>query len=32
MPGKDNIDLGSHCFEYFRPDFRQKAHDGARIM
>ncbi|KAF7532735.1 hypothetical protein G7054_g7712 [Neopestalotiopsis clavispora] len=32
MPGKDNIDLGSHCFEYFRPDFRQKAHDGARII
>ncbi|ETS78452.1 hypothetical protein PFICI_10514 [Pestalotiopsis fici W106-1] len=32
MPGKDNKDLGSHCFEYFRPDFRQKAHDGAQII
>jgi homoaconitate hydratase len=32
MPGVDNADLGSHCFEYFRPEFRQRAKDGATIM
>lgn len=32
MPGIDNADLGSHCFEYFRPEFRKRAQDGARIM
>lgn len=32
MPGIDNADLGGHCFEYFRPDFREKAAAGARIV
>ncbi|KAM0240069.1 hypothetical protein ACHAP5_008167 [Fusarium lateritium] len=32
MPGVDNADLGSHCFQYFRPEFRKKARDGSRII
>lgn len=32
VPGVDNEDLGSHCFEYYRPEFRQRAVDGMRIM
>ncbi|KAF2648346.1 aconitase iron-sulfur domain-containing protein [Lophiostoma macrostomum CBS 122681] len=32
MPGIDNADLGSHCFEYYRPEFRQRAKDGATIV
>ncbi|PSN73393.1 aconitase iron-sulfur domain-containing protein [Corynespora cassiicola Philippines] len=32
MPGVDNADLGSHCFEYFRPEFREKAKQGANIV
>ncbi|KAL4886814.1 hypothetical protein BJY04DRAFT_227157 [Aspergillus karnatakaensis] len=29
MPGVDNADLGSHCFQYFRPEFREKAFNGV---
>jgi len=25
MPGKNDEDLGTHCFEYFRPEFRRKG-------
>jgi len=25
MPGKNDEDLGTHCFEYFRPEFREKG-------
>ncbi|KAL4901752.1 hypothetical protein BDW74DRAFT_169953 [Aspergillus multicolor] len=32
VPGVDNADLGSHCFQYYRPEFRQRAGDGARII
>ncbi|KAL2202904.1 aconitase iron-sulfur domain-containing protein [Sarocladium strictum] len=32
MPGVDNADLGSHCFQYFRPEFRAKAEAGSRII
>ncbi|KAJ5537800.1 Aconitase/3-isopropylmalate dehydratase large subunit alpha/beta/alpha subdomain 1/3 [Penicillium frequentans] len=32
VPGVDNAELGSHCFEYDRPIFRQKAADGSRII
>ncbi|VUC35914.1 unnamed protein product [Clonostachys rosea] len=32
MPGIDNADLGSHCFQYFRPEFRDKANTGSRII
>jgi 3-isopropylmalate dehydrogenase len=32
MPGVDNADLGSHCFQYFRPEFREKAINGSQIM
>lgn len=32
MPGVDNADLGSHCFQYFRPEFREKAKNGSRVM
>lgn len=32
MPGVDNADLGSHCFEYFRPEFREKAASGSKVM
>ncbi|KAL6922659.1 hypothetical protein FSST1_006685 [Fusarium sambucinum] len=32
MPGVDNADLGSHCFQYFRPEFREKANNGSRII
>ncbi|KAJ4255972.1 hypothetical protein NW762_009046 [Fusarium torreyae] len=32
MPGVDNVDLGSHCFQYFRPKFREKANNGSRII
>ncbi|OJI98263.1 hypothetical protein ASPVEDRAFT_124220 [Aspergillus versicolor CBS 583.65] len=32
MPGVDNADLGSHCFQYFRPEFREKAANGAQII
>uniref|UniRef100_A0A0B7KI24 Isopropylmalate dehydrogenase-like domain-containing protein n=1 Tax=Bionectria ochroleuca TaxID=29856 RepID=A0A0B7KI24_BIOOC len=32
MPGVDNADLGSHCFQYFRPTFREKASAGSRVI
>ncbi|KAI8664393.1 hypothetical protein NCS55_00947900 [Fusarium keratoplasticum] len=32
MPGIDNADLGSHCFQYYRPSFRDKAKQGSRII
>lgn len=32
MPGVDNADLGSHCFQYFRPSFRQKVKSGSTVM
>lgn len=32
MPGIDDADLGSHCFEYFRPDFRKNVASGATIV
>jgi homoaconitate hydratase len=32
MPGIDDADLGSHCFEHVRPDFREKAENGATII
>ncbi|OLL24270.1 putative aconitate hydratase [Neolecta irregularis DAH-3] len=32
MPGKDDQDLGTHCFEYYRPEFRQRVKDGATIV
>ncbi|KAL2822121.1 hypothetical protein BJX63DRAFT_442295 [Aspergillus granulosus] len=32
MPGVDNADLGSHCFQYFRPEFREKAICGSQII
>lgn len=32
MPGVDNADLGSHCFEYYRPEFREKAANGSKVM
>lgn len=32
MPGVDNLDLGSHCFEYHRPEFRKKVAEGSTIM
>ncbi|KAM5355127.1 hypothetical protein ACJ41O_001773 [Fusarium nematophilum] len=32
MPGIDNADLGSHCFQYYRPSFREKAKSGARVI
>ncbi|KAI9139738.1 hypothetical protein BKA69DRAFT_614252 [Paraphysoderma sedebokerense] len=32
MPGTSDLDLGSHCFEFNRPEFRQKAKEGANIV
>ncbi|EXK25128.1 hypothetical protein FOMG_18185 [Fusarium oxysporum f. sp. melonis 26406] len=32
MPGVDNADLGSHCFQYFRPEFRDKVTNGSTII
>ncbi|KAG5655553.1 hypothetical protein KAF25_003890, partial [Fusarium avenaceum] len=32
MPGIDNADLGSHCFQYFRPEFRDKVTNGSTII
>ncbi|KAH6876745.1 hypothetical protein B0T10DRAFT_585145, partial [Thelonectria olida] len=32
MPGVDNADLGSHCFQYFRPRFREKVKSGSCVM
>jgi len=32
MPGKDDLDLGLHCFEYVRPEFREKAKQGFNVV
>ncbi|KAL1920930.1 uncharacterized protein VTP21DRAFT_11565 [Calcarisporiella thermophila] len=32
MPGKDDEDLGTHCFEFFRPEFREKVKQGFDIV
>eukprot|EP00164_Ancoracysta_twista_P004462 GFYU01006019.1.p1 GENE.GFYU01006019.1~~GFYU01006019.1.p1 ORF type:complete len:837 (-),score=296.81 GFYU01006019.1:127-2313(-) len=32
MPGKDDQDLGTHCFEYVKPEFRQLVQDGFNIV
>ncbi|KNE71305.1 3-isopropylmalate dehydrogenase [Allomyces macrogynus ATCC 38327] len=32
MPGKDDHDLGTHCFEYWRPEFRDKVTQGFTIV
>ncbi|KAI9173305.1 hypothetical protein H9P43_007436 [Blastocladiella emersonii ATCC 22665] len=32
MPGKDDADLGMHCFEFSRPEFRARAAAGATIV
>lgn len=32
MPGIDDADLGSHCFEHVRPDFRNKVANGATVV
>ena len=32
MPGTSNTDLGTHCFQYVRPEFRQKASQGFTIL
>lgn len=32
MPGTSNQDLGTHCFQYVRPEFRQKAAQGFTIV
>jgi homoaconitate hydratase len=32
MPGTSNEDLGTHCFQYVRPEFREKASQGFNIV
>ncbi|KAK5047699.1 hypothetical protein LTR84_006364 [Exophiala bonariae] len=32
MPGINDADLGSHCFEHVRPDFRNKVANGATVV
>ncbi|KXG51280.1 Aconitase/3-isopropylmalate dehydratase large subunit, alpha/beta/alpha, subdomain 1/3 [Penicillium griseofulvum] len=32
VPGIDNAELGSHCFEYDRPEFRKRATEGSTII
>lgn len=32
MPGVSDEDLGTHAFQYFRPEFRDKAKQGADIV
>lgn len=32
MPGTSDQDLGTHCFQYVRPEFRQKAASGSCIV
>ncbi|KAL7752439.1 hypothetical protein RI367_001973 [Sorochytrium milnesiophthora] len=32
MPGVDDEDLGTHCFEFYRPEFRDRVRDGACIV
>lgn len=32
MPGTSDVDLGTHCFQYVRPSFRQRVREGATIV
>lgn len=32
MPGVSDEDLGTHCFQYVRPEFRQKVKEGSTIV
>ena len=32
MPGTSDQDLGTHCFQYVRPEFRSKAAKGSTIV
>jgi len=32
MPGKDDQDLGTHAFQYVRPEFAQKVKEGNTII
>jgi 3-isopropylmalate dehydratase small subunit len=32
MPGTSDEDLGTHCFQYVRPEFRRKAASGSCIV
>jgi homoaconitate hydratase len=32
MPGTSDEDLGSHCFQYVKPEFRDKAQQGFSIV
>jgi 3-isopropylmalate dehydratase small subunit len=32
MPGTSDEDLGTHCFQYVRPEFRDKAMEGYTIV
>jgi 3-isopropylmalate dehydratase small subunit len=32
MPGTSDQDLGTHCFQYVRPEFRKKAASGSCIV
>lgn len=32
MPGVSDEDLGTHCFQYVRPEFREKAAQGFSIV
>jgi len=32
MPGKDDQDLGTHAFQYVRPEFVRKAKEGSTIV
>lgn len=32
MPGTSDEDLGTHCFQYVRPEFREKAASGSCVV
>ena len=32
MPGVSDEDLGTHCFQYVRPEFREKVQQGYTIV
>ncbi|ORX56507.1 3-isopropylmalate dehydrogenase [Piromyces finnis] len=32
MPGTSDEDLGTHCFQYVRPEFRQKVKEGSTVV
>jgi 3-isopropylmalate dehydratase small subunit len=32
MPGTSDKDLGTHCFQYVRPEFREKVKTGSTIV